>query len=115
MALEFVFRFATSGFYGALTQAFRGLRPPLVGTVAALIALPVTGHALEFALHWWRGTPALAASVGLSVMLTVVSTWFNLFAMRRGVLVVGPGQRSLRHDLHAMPRILALFFGLKVA
>ncbi len=109
MVVEYVFRFATSGFYGALTQACRGIEPARAGTIVAIIALPVVSHSLELAVHWSRGTPALAASVGASVALTIVSTTFNLFAMRRGVLVVGAGQRSLLSDLRELPRLMALF------
>lgn len=115
MTLEFVFRFATSGFYGALTQRFRGIRPPLLGTAAAMLVLPVVGHSLEFTLHWWRGTPALAASVRVSVVFTMLSTAFNLFAMRRGLLVVGEGGRSLLQDLREMPRTVALFLSSRPA
>ena len=115
MALEFVFRFATSGFYGALTQALRHVRPAALGTALALVGLPLIAHSLEFAVHWWRGTPALAASISISVMFTVVSTAFNLFAMRRGLLIVGAGERSLWQDVREMPRTLAQFLRLKVA
>lgn len=115
MALEFGFRFATSGFYGALTQAFRSVRPSALGTTLALIGLPLIAHSLEFIVHRWRGTPALAASIGVSVLFTIVSTAFNLFAMRRGLLIVGAGGRPLRQDLREMPRTLAQFLRLKVA
>jgi hypothetical protein len=40
MAVEFALRFTTSGFYGALTQSFGRLRPPALGTAAALIIVP---------------------------------------------------------------------------
>ena len=109
MVAECVFRFATAGFYGRLTQACCGIEPPAVGTLVALVALPVLSHSLELGVHWSRGTPALAASIGASVAFTVVSTTFNLFAMRRGVLVVGAGQRSLLSDVRAIPGLIVLF------
>jgi hypothetical protein len=109
MTTEFCFRFATSGFYGAMTQNFRRVEPAAAGAVTAMIVLPVVAHSLEFIVHWWRGTAVLAASIAASVMLTVVSTAFNLFAMRRGALVVGEGQRPLLADLAAAPRLLVLF------
>jgi hypothetical protein len=56
MTTEFCFRFATSGFYGAMTQNFRRVEPAAAGTVAAMIVLPVVAHSLEFVVHWWRGT-----------------------------------------------------------
>lgn len=106
---ELALRFATSGFYGALTQSFRRVEPAWVATVAAMIALPSVAHTLEFLVHWSRGTPALAHSIVTSLAFTTVSTAFNLFAMRHGALVVGAGRQSLLADLALMPRLLASF------
>ncbi len=106
---EVVLRLATSGFYGALTQSFRHVEPKVVGTLGAMILLPAVAHSLELAVHWLRGTPALTTSIAVSVGFTVVSTAFNLFAMRHGVLIVGAGKRTVREDLAAMPRLLVLF------
>jgi hypothetical protein len=115
MTAEFCLRFSTAGFYGALTQAFRGVHPPRHGTLAAIVLLPFVAHSLELLVHWWRATPELLASVGVSVAFTMLSTWFNLFAMRRGVLVVGAGGRSLWEDLRAMPRLVAAFVACRGA
>ncbi len=105
-AAEFAFRLATSGFYGALMQAFGRVRPSSVGTLAAVVCVPVVAHTLEITLHSLRGTPNLTGSIGASVVLTVCSTAFNLFAMRRGVLVVGvAGRRTLAADLAQLPRL----------
>lgn len=109
MAVEFVFRFATSGFYGALTQAFRHVEPARHGTLAALVLLPFVSHSLELLVHWLNGTARLGTSLAVSVSFTALSTAFNLFAMRAGALVVGEGQRSLVADLASMPRVVALF------
>jgi hypothetical protein len=109
MGAEFVFRFVAAGFYGALTQAFRRVEPPLAGTVSALVVLPLLGHSVEFLVHWLRGTPYLGASIAASMVFTVVTTTFNLFAMRRGALIIGQGSRSLWHDLSRMPALIAAF------
>jgi hypothetical protein len=109
MTTEFVYRFATSGYYGAMTENFRRVEPPLAGTIAAMILLPVVSHSLELLVHWLRGTVYLQASIGASVLFTALSTAFNLFAMRRGALVAGTGRRSLLEDMAAMPRLVALF------
>ncbi len=109
MAAEFGFRFATAGFYGALTQAFRRAEPERAATLAVMGLLPLVGHSLELALHWSRGTPRLADSIIASVLLTAFSTGFNLFAMRRGALIVGEGSRSLAQDLALMPALVASF------
>ena len=106
---EFGFRFVASGFYGALTQAFRRVEPQLLGTAGALLVVPALGHLGEFLIHSWRGTPHLRAALTSSIAFTVLSTAFNLFAMRRGALLVGDGERSLLDDLRAMPRLVLLF------
>jgi hypothetical protein len=109
MITEFCFRFLTAGFYGAMTQAFRRVEPAATGMMAAMVVLPLTAHSLELAIHWWRETPALGASIAASGLFTAVSTTFNLFVMRHGTLVVGDGQQSLLADLAAMPRLIVAF------
>jgi hypothetical protein len=109
MTTELLFRFTTSGFYGAMTQAFRRVEPAGAATFAVMILLPLVSHSLEFVVHVWRGTIVLATSIGASVALTAISTAFNLFAMRHGALVTGHDHRSLAADLAEMPRLLALF------
>lgn len=109
MLTEFVFRFIMSGFYGALTQRFRRVEPAALGTLGAIVVLPAVAHSLEFVVHSLRGTPELAASMMASIAFTMASTAFNLFAMRRGALVIGSGARTLADDLRAMPRLVVLF------
>jgi hypothetical protein len=109
-AAEFAFRFLTSGFYGSLTQAFRNAEPAWAGVLAVMILLPLISHSMEFAVHFLRGTPHLKASIIASVIFTMFSTAFNWFAMRRGALVVGDGQTSLRSDLARVPELLVDFF-----
>jgi hypothetical protein len=106
---EFVFRSATAGFYGSITEAFRKARPAWAATATTMVLLPVVSHTLEFFVHWLRGTPKLALSMGVSIAFTAVSTAFNLYAMRHGVLIVGGGQRSLGHDLRLIPGLILSF------
>lgn len=109
MLVEFVYRAATAGFYGALTQSLRKVTPAWHGSLAAMILLPVAGHAMEFVIHWLRGTPKLGESILASVGFTLISTLFNLHAMRRGVLVTGGEGRSIWCDLRALPEVVATF------
>ena len=106
---EVVFRFASAGFYGALTQAFRAVQPPQAGMIGALLVVPATGHLTEFAVHAWRGTAELWRSIGFSIVFTAISTTFHLFAMQRGVLVVGAGGGTLLRDIRALPRLIGAF------
>jgi len=109
MLAEFCLRAATSGFCGALTQAFRAVRPAWKGMVAVLVLLPIANHALEITLHWARGTPELLLSIAVSLSFTVFSTSFNYFAMRRGLLTVGQGSQGLLPDLAQMPRLVCAY------
>jgi hypothetical protein len=112
MLAEFIFRSVTSGFYGSITQAFRRAEPHWLAALTAMVLLPVVSHSLEFLVHWLRGTPELGRSMAASVAFTALSTLFNLYAMRRGVLLVGEDRMSIWHDLKAMPRLLLGFIAV---
>ncbi len=77
--------------------------------IAVMIILPVLTHSLELAVHLARGTPKLFTSIVASVCFTAISTLFNLYAMRRGALVVGDGSSSVASDMRRMPRLIAGF------
>jgi hypothetical protein len=106
---ELVYRAITSGFYGGLTERLARATPARAATIAALLVLPATAHAIELAVHLVAGTAVLGASVGGSLAFSVVSTRFNLFAMQRGVLTIGRGRQSLRRDVCDLPFVVAGF------
>jgi len=106
MAAEFAYRSLAAGFFGALTQAFRGADPAWLAGFTVAVLLPVVSHSIELLVHWSRGTPNLWASILASVGFTAVSTVFNWYAMRKGVFVVGEGSASLATDLRIVPRLL---------
>lgn len=112
MSIESAFYIATAGFYGAIIQAFRRARPVWAATATVMVLMPVINHSLELTLHWIGGTKKLAASVTASVCFSIISAMFNLFAMRRGVLIVGDGRRSLIADLSEMPRVIFDFLAV---
>jgi hypothetical protein len=109
MAAEFAYRAIFAGFYGSLTQAFRRAEPAWKATLVAMILLPTISHALEFLVHFLRGTPNLKTSIASSVLFTAISTSYNLYAMRRGALVVGEGSGSVWDDLRRTPSLIASF------
>jgi hypothetical protein len=99
--------FATlAGFYGALAQAFRHAQPAWAATMTVMILTPAFNHTLEYLLHYANGTKRIAAGVAASISLSILSAVFNLFAMRRGVLIVGDERASLIDDLRRMPRLV---------
>jgi hypothetical protein len=109
MLAEWLFRAATSGFYGAITQVLGEVEPEWHGAVAASVLLPVVSHSLEFILHWLRHTPHLKTSIIASMSFTIVSTLFNVYAMRRGTMTVGENAPSLGQDLRAIPGVICGF------
>ena len=106
---EVTFRGAASGFYGALTEAFRFAEPEWAASLVVMFLLPLAGHSVEFAVHLLRGTMKLKISMIASICFTAVSTLFNLYAMRRGALVTGEGEQTLGNDMKQMPRLIGGF------
>ena len=105
MLTEFVFRAVTAGWYGAVTQAFRRVRPVWRAVAVLVPVLLLTQHSLELLVHWMRGTPRLAASIGASFAFTLVSTTVSLALMRKGRFLVGAGSKSLLQDLAGLPSL----------
>jgi hypothetical protein len=108
MVTEFIFRGVASGVFGSLTQAFSRAHHYWI----ALALLPALGHTAEFLVHRAAGTPRLSGSIAASVAFSLLTTAFNLFAMRRGALVVGEGQRTLTEDLRHLPRLIVEFVSI---
>jgi hypothetical protein len=106
---EFCYRTLLSGASGSVTQALRSAEPEWAAALSATVTLPLCSHTVEFTIHLLRGTPRLKHSFIASLCFTAISTLFNAYAMRRGVLVTGSGSTSLAQDFAAMPRIVAGF------
>ncbi len=105
---EFAYRIVASGFYASMTQSFRKAEPAWVAYLTAMVFLPIFQHSIEFFIHWLRGTPKLMESMAASILFTMFSTLYNLYSMRQGTMVVGPGSQSLWRDILSFPRV---FFG----
>jgi predicted outer membrane repeat protein len=106
MAAEAALFATLAGFYGAVVQTFRRAQPAWAASVTIMILMPTVNHTLEYALHNMNGTKKIAAGVATSISLSILSAMFNLFAMRRGVLIVGEEKASLIDDLRRMPRVV---------
>jgi hypothetical protein len=115
LVIESSFYIVTAGFYGAILQSFRRVEPFWHAILCVTIMLPLLNHSLEFILHWWGRTQKIAAGMIASVLLSLISATFNLYVMRRGVLIVGAGRQPFRSDLRRMPRLVVdfLFFLLR--
>jgi len=109
LANDLVFRGALAGVFGALIERLSTWPRRSLANAITLVVLPLAAHVVEVAVHWRRGTPRLGLALVASVSVTLVSTAFNLFAMRRRTFVVGGAARSLRADLSALPSLFGAF------
>lgn len=106
MSIEAAFYITVAGFYGSATEAFRKARPAWLATAVMMIVMPSLNHSLEFALHWASGTQKLTTSIIASVVFSMLSAVFNLFAMQRGAFIVGAERQSLLDDFRQLPQIV---------
>jgi hypothetical protein len=106
LTVEVLYRGLVSGFCGAIVQAFRTAEPYWAGQLTVILVVPVFSDALDFIVHWEHGTPEFGRSVIVSIGVTILSTAFNYFAMRRGALIVGEQSGSLLQDLMLLPAIV---------
>jgi hypothetical protein len=119
---ESISRFLTTGIAGALVQSFRKAQPIWLANVIVSIVLPAFSHTVEFLTHYCQEryfSDMFAASQNngrektfpISVLFSVVSVLFNLYAMRNGALLVGAGKatQTLRKDFTQIPRLLSEF------
>ena len=109
MVVEALLRIPLVGVLAAVTQAFGRAEPPWVAALVAMAVLPALAHFVELVVHWAAGTPELAASIAASAAMSALSTVFSLFAVRRGVMVVGGDAQSFRDDLKQLPRLIVDF------
>ncbi|PYS86649.1 MAG: hypothetical protein DMF62_15190 [Acidobacteria bacterium] len=111
MAVQFVFRAITGGTNGAIIQSFSKIEPAWHAVVTIPVVLTVVMHIAEWFLQVGfdkiAGTNGKTTAVLLSVLGSVISAGFNLFAMRRGILLVkDESQQSFWHDIKQMPWIV---------
>ena len=104
MLTEWSYRAVTAGALASATQSLRRVTPAWQGATAVAVLIPLVSHALEYFVHWMRGTAALNASIAASIGFTVVSYAFQFFIMREDVLITGPGSSSLARDFARLPR-----------
>lgn len=98
--VEFCFRAIVSGVFGTLIESFSRAEPAWARALVIAVILPTVAQILELVVHYINGTPNLARGVIISSAFTVLSSVFNLYAMRRGALTVcSAGRRSFLQDL----------------
>ncbi len=121
--VELTFRFLTTGMSGAVVQSFRKAQPVWLANLIVSIMLPAFSHTVEFVTHYAQeryffdifassqNSVARQRAFAISVLFSVISALFNLFAMKHGVLLVGAGDetKSFKDDIKRMPRMVGEF------
>ena len=122
VGVEIAFRFLTTGVAGAIVQSFRRATPEWLATAIISVSLPTITHLIEFFTHYVQEkyyadifaaseNKARQKTFAISVLFSVVSAMFNLYLMRRGVLLVGAGTetQTLRNDFKKIPFMISEF------
>ena len=109
-----IFRIIFGGANGSIIQSFSKVEPAWHAVLTVPLVLATFSHLIEFAVQTAFDGQTGAASKGTAILLSVVvsalSAIFNLFAMRRGALLVKDEQeQSIWRDLTRMPKLAAEF------
>jgi hypothetical protein len=109
--IQFIFRVSFGGVGGAIIQRFSKVEPPWHATITVPVFITAISHIIEFIIQInfdaYYGTNLAAKTTIASIVISVMSAVFNLFLMRRGVMLVKDEQeKSLGKDFASIPRLL---------
>ncbi len=109
-----VYRLVFGGVAGAIIQSFSKVEPAWHAVVTIPLALAALSHLVEYfvlkIIDFFQGSDGTNRALLFSVLMSVISAIFNLFAMRRGILLVKDETRqSLGKDLLHMPWLFLEF------
>jgi hypothetical protein len=107
--VEASFSSGAAGVYAAFTEAVRYAQPQSTVAFLLLVVLPAVMVALDALMHHVARTPHLLAGVEASIVVSIASSGFNWFSMRRGTLLVGSTARPFSSDLSALPKLILKF------
>lgn len=115
-AAQFAYRFISAGIIGSLIQSFRRVEPAWQALVTIMLLIPAISHTLELIVQhsyaYATGTTQHTdEAIVRSICLSIISSLFNLFAMRRGILLVGTDEdrKSLWGDIKHIPVVIVEF------
>lgn len=103
-----VFRFLFGGVNGAIIQAFSKVEPAWHAVITVPVVLAVFSHLMEYVVQTFydtqTGVDRKGKAIAVSIIISAISAIFNLFAMRRGALLVkDESEQSIWRDLKRMP------------
>jgi hypothetical protein len=114
MLAQAFFRVIFGGVNGAIIQSFRRVQPAWHAVFTVPLFLAAISHVMEFTVSSiydaMTGMHGKNKAILVSIFISVISAVFNLFAMRRGALLVkDESGQSLWRDLLRMPWIALEF------
>ena len=103
-----IFRLIFGGVNGAIIQSFSKVEPAWHAVLTIPLILAAASHLIEYVVQAFYDSQTGGVGGGrailVSVLVSAVSAVFNLFAMRRGALLVkDESQQSIWRDLWRMP------------
>lgn len=109
-----VYRLLFGGVAGAIIQSFSKVEPAWHAVVTIPVALAALSHLIEYGvlkvIDYFQGSDGSNRALLFSVTMSVISAVFNLFAMRRGILLVkDETKQSIWRDLGHMPWLFLEF------
>ena len=109
-----IFRVIFGGVNGAIIQAYRNVKPAWHAVLTVPVVLAAFSHVVEFVVltiyDALTNTHGKTKAIAISVIVSIISARFNLFAMRRGALIVrDESMQSFGRDLVRMPWLVFEF------
>jgi hypothetical protein len=114
MLVQFIFRTVFGGFFGGIIQAYSRVEPAWHAVLTIPLVVATLSHLIEFFVQTGfdsiLGTEGKGKAIFFSIIVSMISAVFNLFAMRRGVLLVkDDSEQSIWRDMWKMPWIVLEF------
>jgi hypothetical protein len=106
--VQSIFRLIFGGVNGAIIQSFSKVEPAWHAVLTIPLVLAALSHLIEYVVQAsydsQAGVSGKGQAIFFSVIVSAISAVFNLFAMRRGALLVkDESQQSIWRDLRRMP------------
>ena len=103
-----IFRFIFGGVNGAIIQSFSKVEPAWHAVLTVPLVLAAFSHLIEYVVQTLydnqTGVNGKGKAIAVSIIISAISAIFNLFAMRRGALLVkDESEHSIWRDLKRMP------------
>ncbi len=113
LVVEAIFAVFAGGLIGAVSQYLRRAKPLWAAALFLCLALPGLMTLAQAGVHHLAGTPFRTGGLVASFCLAALAAAYTWYAMRRGAMLGGVDQTTVKQDLQALPR-LTLDFVLEI-